>query len=108
MNMEEDAWELLERLRLEGRKIEDVFWAFPPRNMAIKAATSLASLGLESKARLFLLLDSDLVTQVVLKFRADVDLQIANFSSSRTKSLFRTRPSKPRSLLKIIAKPNSS
>ena len=107
-NMEEDAWELLERLRLEGRKLEDVFWVFPPRNMAIKTASSLASLGLGTKARLFLLIDSDLVTQVVLKFRSEMELQIANFNSSRTKKLFRSRASKPRSLLKIVAKPASS
>ena len=108
LNMEEDAWELIERLRLEGRKLGDVFWAFPPRNMAIKAATSLASLGLETKARLFLLLDSDLVTQVILKFRSEMELQIVNFSSSRSKNLFRSRASKPRSLLQIVAKPTSS
>ena len=103
LNMEEDAWSLLDRLKSENRKIRDVFWVFPPREMAIKAASDIALVGLGSEAKVFFLLDADLAAQVVLKFRDGLDLEVANFSTGRSKRLFRKRSSKPKTLLKIVA-----
>ena len=100
-NMEEDAWSLLDRLEKANKKLKSTFWAFPPRQMAEKAASKLAEVGIGLGGQVYLLVDADLAAKVMMLVKGRLEIEVLNFSKPRNRSLFRNRPLRARTLYKL-------
>ena len=98
-NMGEAAFEMLERLGKEGRMLHGIIWAFPPRQLILPLVEKLAGLGLEPEAKMFLLVEADLVVSCLEYLRRTFTCEIQKFSKPRDKRLYRNRPALPRSVL---------
>ena len=98
-NLEEGAFELLNRLHSEKRKLGHVFWAFPPKNLLKNFLFALIRTGIEGK--LFILLEADRVAEAAAILRPNFDITILKFSKARDARLFQNRPTLPKSIIKI-------
>ena len=100
-NMGEGAFELLERLEEENRKLHGLIWAFPPRHLALPFLEKIVGVGLEEEAKLYLLIEADLVVTCLEFIRPKFSCSILKFSKPRDRRLYRNRPALPRSILLI-------
>ena len=98
-NLEEGAFELLNRLRIEKRKLGHVFWAFPPKNLLKNFLFALIRTGVEGKV--FILLEADMVLEAAGILRSAFVFTILKFSKARDTRLFQNRPNLPRSVIRI-------
>ena len=102
-NLGEGAFEMLERLGSEGRRLYGKIWAFPPRNVVHLLVDSLVSVGIEKNATLFLLVEADLVVKSFNLLKFAFKIKIHKFSKPRDRRLFQNRPALPRSVIELSA-----
>ena len=99
LSMEEGAFELLNRLAGERRRLGNIFWAFPPNALVKGFLFTLRQVGVDGTV--FLLVDSDRVTESVKILTKFFKFEIIKFSRMRDTRLYRNRPQIARSIIKI-------